>query len=217
MSRRLLSALPLLLLAVVFITLHRLSDRQKAATSPSPHRSSAADEQAEKASALRTKSKAFAARIFIAQKNFSTRIVFLLDMRLPSGRKRFFVYDLKGDSVLASGLVAHGSCNRRFLTAAQFSNTVGCGCSAEGRYRVGGVYNGRFGKAFKLHGLDSTNGNAFKRNIVLHAYGCVPDEECYPVPICNSLGCTMVSYNFLAVAASFIKKERKPLVLWLYN
>lgn len=166
---------------------------------------------------LQLHKKASAAKIFALEKGFSSRIAFLLDMRLPSGQKRFFIYDLQKDSLLASGLVAHGSCRQRFLAEAQFSNAVGCGCSAAGRYKVGGSYGGRFGKAFKLVGLDSTNYNAYQRNIVLHAYSCVPDEEVYPYPICNSLGCTMVSYKFLATAAGFIEAEKKPVLLWVYN
>lgn len=165
---------------------------------------------------LQLRKKAGAAKYFAAQKGFSTRIAFLLDMRLPSGQKRFFVYDLQHDSLLASGLVAHGSCNRRFLETAQFANAPGCGCSSAGRYKIGGAYEGRFGKAFKLMGLDSANSNAYRRSVVLHGYGCVPDEECYPYPLCNSLGCAMVSYKFLRVAAGFIEKEKKPVLLWMY-
>ena len=161
--------------------------------------------------------KAVAAKIVAAQKGFSTHIAFLLDMHLPSGQKRFFIYDLQKNSLLASGLVAHGSCRQRFLETAQFSNVPGCGCSAEGRYKIGGVYEGRFGKAFKLIGLDTTNSNAYQRNVVLHSYNYVPDEECYPYPICNSLGCPMVSVKFLNTAAGFVEKEKKPVLLWIYN
>lgn len=169
------------------------------------------------AHSLRLRTRAGIAEAFAFREGFSQRIAFLLDMRLLSGQKRFFIYDLRDDSVLAAGLVAHGSCYRRFSAEAAFSNAVGCGCSSVGRYKVGGVYQGRFGKAFKLHGLDSTNANAFRRNVVLHAYDCVPDEEVYPLPICNSLGCTMVSYNFLAMVADYIQKEKKPVLLWVYN
>lgn len=201
--------LPLILLGIKIA----VSSKHKTAPAERP----TALRKPSEAYAAQLKTKATVAKRFVTQKGLSSRIAFLLDMRLPSGRKRFFIYDLKGDSVLAAGLVAHGSCRQRFLETARFSNAVGCGCSAAGRYKVGGAYGGRFGKAFKLHGLDSTNANAFERNIVLHAYRCVPDEEVYPYPICNSLGCTMVSYRFLATAARFIEGEKKPVLLWLYN
>lgn len=65
--------------------------------------------------------------------------------------------------------------------------------------------------------LDSSNSNAFQRTIVLHAYDCVPDEEVYPQPICNSLGCPMVSYKFLEELTSIIAKSRTPILLWIFN
>src|SRR5688572_7065047 len=44
------------------------------------------------------------------QKGYSTKYCFLIDMSLPSGRNRFFVYDLEKKSVKYSALVVHGSC-----------------------------------------------------------------------------------------------------------
>jgi hypothetical protein len=117
---------------------------------------------------------------------------------------------------MASGLAAHGSCNTAFLEQAKFSNAPGCGCSAIGKYKIGYSYKGRFGKAYKLFGLDNTNSKSFDRNIVLHAYKCIPDKEIYPQPVCNSLGCPMVSYEFLETAAAFIDESKKPLLLWIF-
>ena len=161
--------------------------------------------------------KASATRNFIRRKNFSDQYVFLIDMSLPSGKKRFFIYDIKRDSIINAGLVAHGSCRTGFLEDATFSNVPECGCSSLGRYKVGYAYEGQFGGAFKLHGLDSTNSNAFKRAIVLHAYDGVPDKETYPQPICNSLGCPMVSYKFLNSTKEIIAKSKKPVLLWIYK
>lgn len=155
-------------------------------------------------------------KAYARSKGFSTEYCFLVDMSLPSGRNRFFIYNLKKDSVVAAGLVAHGSCNTMFLRKARFANTPDCGCSSLGRYKVGHKYKGRFGRAYKLHGLDSTNSNAFRRAVVLHAYDCIPDREIYPLPACNSLGCPMVSYAFLDKTAAVIDRARKPVLLWIY-
>lgn len=155
-------------------------------------------------------------RTFARRKGYSTDYCFLIDMSLPSGKNRFFIYDLERDSITAAGLVAHGSCNTVFLRKARFSNIPDCGCSSVGRYKVGYKYKGRFGRAYKLHGLDSTNSNAFKRAVVLHAYDCIPDREIDPLPACNSLGCPMVSYAFLDKAAQIIDRARKPILLWVY-
>lgn len=157
------------------------------------------------------------ARKFCSNNLFDTSVCFLIDMSLPSGSNRFFVYDLSRDSVVNSGVVAHGSCNTNFLEDAKFSNDPGCGCSAKGKYKIGAKYTGRFGMAYKLFGLDSSNNNAYKRNIVLHSYYLVPDNETYPLPICNSLGCAMVSGNFLKLLSQKIDARKRPVLLWIFE
>lgn len=157
------------------------------------------------------------AKAYCRQYGFSANTCFLIDMSLPAGSNRFFVYDLRNDSIMNSGLVAHGSCNETFLKEPKFSNEKGCGCSALGRYKVGYKYNGRFGIAYKLYGLDNSNSNAFDRNIVLHSYYLVPDKEVDPLPICNSLGCAMVSNNYLKKIAQSIDSAGKPLLLWIFQ
>ena len=167
--------------------------------------------------AIKIKNQAAVGKAFAQTQKLSTRFAFLIDMSQPSGRYRFFVYDFSKDSIVEKGLVAHGSCNTSYLEAAQFSNTPESGCSSLGKYKVSYSYKGQFGKAYKLKGLDATNSNAFKRFVVLHAYDCVPDEEVYPQPICNSLGCPMVSYDFLAKLSGYIDRSTKPILLWIYQ
>ncbi|HWJ92234.1 MAG TPA: murein L,D-transpeptidase catalytic domain family protein [Flavisolibacter sp.] len=161
--------------------------------------------------------RANAIRMYAEKKGYSTRYCFLLDMSLQSGLKRFFVYDFTNNSVAFSGLVAHGSCDQMFLKEARFSNAMGSGCTSLGLYKVGFAYNGQYGKAYKLYGLQNTNCNAFDRAVVLHGYSCVPDEEIYPKPICNSSGCTMVSFAFLTKLSSIIDDSKKPILLWVYD
>jgi hypothetical protein len=86
-----------------------------------------------------------------------------------------------------------------------------CGLTALG-YKICEKYAGSFGTAFKLKGLDSSNSNAFCRFVVLHAYGCIPDTEPYPLPICNSLGCAMVSCQFLKTLSK-PKQQAKQLII----
>jgi L,D-transpeptidase catalytic domain len=154
---------------------------------------------------------------FAAANHYETRLCLLADMTIPSGKRRFVVYDLANDSIIISGLVAHGSCDKGFQEAARFSNTLNSGCSCFGRFRVGKSYRGKFGLAYKLYGLDSSNNNAYQRNIVLHAYPDVPDDETYPLPICNSRGCPMVSPGFLRHLQSYIDNSRKPILLCIFN
>jgi hypothetical protein len=156
-------------------------------------------------------------RAWLARHGFSASLCFLVDMRLPSGKNRFFVYDLRRDSVLFSGLAAHGSGGRNFSMEPIFSNIDGSGCSSLGRYRVGYAYRGQFGPAYKLYGLDTSNSRAFARNVVLHSYLGVPEHETFPRPICNSLGCVMVAPGFLETLRPLIAASGKPICLWVLN
>ncbi|MES2329457.1 MAG: murein L,D-transpeptidase catalytic domain family protein [Bacteroidota bacterium] len=155
------------------------------------------------------------AKIFCRNNAYDTSVCFLIDLSVHNGRKRFFVFDMQKKKVLRSGLVTHGSCNTRYLSQVQYSNKPGCGCSSYGKYKVGGLYKGSFGDAYKLYGLDSSNSNAYNRYIVLHSHSCVPDAEIYPNQICNSQGCATVSPAFLKELEVVIAKKKKPILLWV--
>lgn len=154
---------------------------------------------------------------FVKKNNYNTGLCFLINMNIASGSNRFFVYDLKNDSVTDAGLVTHGRCNRNWLSGRKYDNKIGCGCTSLGKYRIGKSYMGRFGLAYKLHGLDSTNSNAFKRYVVLHSHDCVPDEQVDPYPICQSDGCPTVSPAFLKKLASIIDASPKPILLCIVD
>jgi len=153
---------------------------------------------------------------YAKQMGFNTRFGFLADMKLPSGRKRFFIYDMQEDSVLFSGLVTHGSGNT-YSETVQYSNEPGSYCTSPGRYKIGTAYNGQFGLAYKLHGLDASNSNAYARAVVLHSHSCVPNDEPYPGEICESLGCPTVSPAFLTKLKGYLDNTQKPMMLWIVN
>jgi hypothetical protein len=154
---------------------------------------------------------------YASRNDLSTQYFFLIDMSIASGRNRFFVYNMEKGSIVLSGLVAHGSCNETYLSRPRFSNKPNCGCSSLGRYKVGEFYRGKYGKSFRLHGLDNSNSNAYKRAVVIHGYDCVPDEEISPMVLCNSQGCPMVSYNFFDKLSRIINQSDKPILLWIYQ
>lgn len=158
---------------------------------------------------------------FLKQRDFArkynTDIVFVIDMSIESGKKRFFVIDLKRDSVIDAGLVTHGRCNKNWLNGRKYSNEVGSGCTSLGLYKVGNPYKGWFGLAYKLHGLDSTNSNAYQRFVVLHSMECIPEAEVFPYPICQSDGCPTVSPGFLKKLQVLLDSSSKPVLLYLYE
>jgi hypothetical protein len=158
-----------------------------------------------------------AAKLFTKKNSYSQEVCFLIDMKAESGSNRFFVYNFITDSIVNTGLVTHGRCNKNWLTGRQYSNEVGCGCTSLGKYKIGAPYYGRFGLAYKLHGLDTTNSNAFKRFVVLHSHECVPAQAVSPAPICQSDGCPTVAPHFLKQLQSVIDKSTKPVLLWIYE
>ncbi len=164
---------------------------------------------------IRLKQKAGDMALYAKQNHFSNQYCFMVDMKIESGKKRFFVYNLKKDSVELAGLVTHGG-GKTTTAAIQFSNTANSLCTSLGRYKIGSSYTGKFGMAFKLYGLDNSNSNAFNRFVVLHAHSCVPNEETAPFPICESWGCPTVAPAFLLELKTYIDKSEQPILLNIY-
>lgn len=152
----------------------------------------------------------------IRKHRFNPSLVFLIDMHQPSFKKRFCIYDLARDSILASGLVTHGRCGERWLEGRRYSNEEGSMCTSLGHYKIGKPYYGKFGLAYKLYGLDSTNSKAFERYVVLHSHACVPEAE-VDYEICQSDGCPTVSTGFLKKLQSIIDASATPILLSVYD
>lgn len=160
--------------------------------------------------------QAIALKQYAIENGYDTGYAFLVNISLKSGKKRFYVVNLETMSIDNSGLVAHGRGDERFTFDKYFSNTPGSNCTSLGRYKIGKSYEGQFGLAYKLHGLDSTNNNAFKRFVVLHAMGCISYEET-KLPICQSEGCPAVAPQFLEEIKPVIDSRKKPMLLWLFD
>lgn len=152
---------------------------------------------------------------YTKKNGFNSSYTFVVDMKEHSGNKRFYVYDPERDSVLSSGLVTHGYGNNS-QQSVQFSNVPGSNCTSIGHYKIGNPYYGRFGLAFKLHGLDKTNSNAINRFVVLHSHPCVPDSATYPYSICMSQGCPTVSPAYLQALKGYIERSAKPILLYIF-
>jgi hypothetical protein len=155
-------------------------------------------------------------KLVASDSKYSNKTAFFIDMKISSGKNRFFVYDLQNNRVVDKGLVAHGSGSETKVEGElKFSNVNNSLSTSLGKYYIGYSYNGDFGKAYKLHGLDKTNDNAFLRNIVLHKYSKVPYEE-QDTPICNSYGCPMVNERFYKRIEKLIDASDKKIVLDIY-
>jgi hypothetical protein len=154
---------------------------------------------------------------WIREHGFNENTAILADLSVHSGLPRMLVLDLATGKIIDSGLVAHGSGGNGYAEEARFSNQANSYCSSLGKYKIGAAYTGRFGLAFKLHGLEISNSNAFRRAVVLHGHECVPEASNFPDMICNSLGCPTVSPTFLKRLEKRIRASEKPMLLWIIN
>jgi hypothetical protein len=150
---------------------------------------------------------------FLSQNpSYNQDIVFLIDMKIPSGKNRFFIVDVKNKKVIDKGLVAHGYGEDGSV---KFSNKPGSEMSSLGKYKIGESYNGKYGKSYKLYGLDSTNSNAFSRGVVIHEYDEMPYEET-DAEIVRSQGCPMVNKQFFIRIEKILDTTSKPILLEIY-
>jgi len=147
---------------------------------------------------------------------YNQDVAFFIDMKILSGKNRFFVYDLKKDKIIDKGLVAHGSGSETGIEGQlSFSNKPNSYQTSLGKYSIENSYKGQFGKANRLSGLDITNNNAKTRNIVLHKYDDVPYDE-QDEPIANSLGCPMVNKMYFERIEKIIDNSKKNILLIIY-
>lgn len=165
----------------------------------------------------RLKEKALLAKQYLNdKKGFDGTYCFLIDMHLPSGKNRFFVYNLEKDSVEIAGLVAHGKGSEKGSEGLTFSNMPNSCCTSLGKYKLGKSYKGIFGLSYKLYGMDKSNSKAFNRSVVLHSYIGVPNNEVYPATICVSEGCPTIAPDFLTQVKAYMDNSKSPILLWIY-
>lgn len=169
----------------------------------------------------RLKLKADSAKAYCAHNGMNDNYCILIDFSMHSGKKRFFVWDFKGDSILYASLCAHGYGKGSTVSKPVFSNVEGSYCSSLGHYKIGVRSYSKWGinVHYKMHGLDSSNNNAFKRIIVLHSYDPVPAVEIYPVhlPLGISQGCPVICNEVMKQVDKLLKGESKPVMLWIYR
>ena len=175
-------------------------------------------------SITRINEKAEEALSFCKANGYNTDFCILIDMKIHSGKNRMFVYDFNLEKVEREALCAHG-CGKgdRKSTGAQplFSNNEGSLLTSLGKYKTGIRSYSQYGinVHYKLHGLEPTNSNAFKRIIVLHSFTPVPSVETYPVhlPMGFSHGCPVTDNDMMTWLDAKLKDTEKPVLLWIYN
>lgn len=167
------------------------------------------------------KSKLEEARMFCKKQNLDTTLAIFIDMSIHSGKKRFFVVDLLKFKITSSSLCCHGMGKGSTESTAVFSNEEGSYCTSLGKYKTGLRAYSQYGihVHYKLHGLEKTNNNAFKRVVVLHSYDPVDEEEIYPqyLPMGWSLGCPVIANSQMMAIDKLLKSRNKNVLLWIYQ
>lgn len=100
--------------------------------------------------------------------------VTVIDFDRPSTEKRMHIIDMNAETV-ESLFSAHGE-KSGDIYATLFSNIEDTHKSSLGIYVTGEEYQGKNGRSLYLHGMESTNSNAYQRAIVLHGAKYVSAE-----------------------------------------
>lgn len=171
----------------------------------------------------RLNAKAKEALAFCESNGFNTDFCVLIDMKVHSGKHRMFVYNFKNKVVDKSALCAHGCGKGNIKSTAEqpvFSNVEGSLLSSIGKYKIGVRSYSNWGihVHYKLHGLEPSNSNAFKRIIVLHSYSPVSGDEIYPnhLPMGWSFGCPVTDDATMTYLDGKLKSVERPVLLWIY-
>ena len=106
----------------------------------------------------------------------NTNILSIVDLSLPSSKKRLFVIDLKTHKLVFHTYVSHGKNSGKEM-ATQFSNEPRSGESSLGFYVTGSTYIGHHGYSLRLNGKEEgINDNALTRGIVMHSAAYVNER-----------------------------------------
>jgi hypothetical protein len=173
-------------------------------------------------SRLRSKSKE--ALKFCRSNQYNTEFCILIDLGMHSGVNRFFVWDFEKDTIESSCLVSHGCGSNPWggdysKDSAVVSNEDGSHCSSAGKYKLGERAYSNWGIHVKylMHGLESTNQNALRRQIVFHSWESVPDVELYPFGAPEGWGCPAISNSNMKLVDQKLKSSTKPVLMLIYR
>ena len=139
-------------------------------------------------------------RAWCYRHGYNTQIAIFVDLSLHSGRNRFVVWDFENECPLLICPVSHGSGSpkpHKRSAYAQVSNDDSSHLSSIGRALIAERYEGRYGVAYRLDGLDVTNSNLRPRCVVLHSWRYTTSFPIYPLPTVGSFGCPVISRKMM--------------------
>ena len=148
---------------------------------------------------------------FCREKGYNTHVALFVDLSRHSGRRRFVVWDFERGEPLFCSPVSHGSGSVRSHVRsayARLSNDDGSHLSSVGRALVAERYEGRYGVAYRLDGLDATNSNLRSRCVVLHGWEHTTSYPIWPIATTGSFGCPVLSRPMMKRVDALLREQR---------
>ena len=154
---------------------------------------------------------------YCKENNMDTTICILVDFSVSSKYQRMKVIDMQTKKTLSQGLVCHGM-GLKYTKDPIYSNVKGSHLSSLGKYKIAerGYSNWGINVKYVLDGLETTNNNARKRDIVLHSWGAIPNATRTRYPIVQGYGCPAVSNKYMKQLDKVLK-DKKSVLLWIYK
>lgn len=155
---------------------------------------------------------------YCRREGYNTHIALFVDLSRHSGRRRFVVWDFESEDIVVAAPVSHGSGSRSphvRSAYARMSNEDGSHLSSVGRALVAERYVGRYGTAYRLDGLDSTNSNLRSRCVVLHGWDHTTSYPIYPFATVGSFGCPVLSRRVME-AVDVILCDHKRVIIDIF-
>lgn len=159
----------------------------------------------------RVRQRATELHSYCQEHGYNTRVALFVDLSRHSGRRRFVAWSFEHDAPLFTCPVSHGSgseLSHQRTSYARTSNEDGSHLSAVGRALVAERYEGRYGIAYRLDGLDTTNSNLRPRCVVLHGWEHTTDYPIWPRATVGSFGCPVLSRRMMQKVDTLLQAEQ---------
>lgn len=163
----------------------------------------------------RARERAVKLREYCAEEGYNTRVALFVDLSRHSGRRRFVAWDFERNAPIFTAPVSHGSGSKmphQRSAYAQESNVDGSHLSSLGRALVAERYEGRYGVAYRLDGLDITNSNLRPRCVVLHGWGYTTSFPIWPLATVGSFGCPVLSRRMMSRVDKILSSESRVIL-----
>lgn len=163
----------------------------------------------------RVEARAAALRSYCEQEGYNTHLALFVDLSRHSGRCRFMAWDFEQNRPILSSPVSHGSGSQRShrrSAYARLSNEDGSHLSSVGRALVAERYEGSYGIAYRLDGLESTNSNLRSRCVVLHGWSYTTSLPIFPIPTVGSFGCPVLSKSVMARVDELLRNQSRVIL-----